>query len=592
MMAPHVRVPGPRIPLAAWPGAGEGIGAMTSAVRFVRFQSLSSTVAVQRTDFALVGTLYLMAYLTVDFFSYIRWFGDSGLAPWNPAIGMTVALLIRRGWIYGLWLFPAVICSEVLVRHEIDGWMAQVAVAGSVTAIYMIALMLLQRVWRADPRLERLRDLLSLLITALGATAAVSFTEAGILLFSRQLGADAFWPGVFRVWVGDMIGIAVITPLILRLVNSLGADRNPEREAIPAEAAFIAIALLIGACTWIVFGLDSTDEFKWFYLFFLPVVAAALRYGLTGACMALAIAQLAVILIMQWKNYPATSLTEFQLLMLVLTTTGLLAGVVVSERFKAEAAFRRSEMRLREQQAELVNVSRLKLLGEMGVAVAHEVGQPITAARAYVRAGERLAASGGDAVLPATDAMRQAIIQLDLAGSILGRIRGLLSKGRQHSEAIDLRVAIEEAVALARFEATRAGVKIVTDFGAVPAIVTADQIQVEQVLLNLFRNSFDALAAVPSSRRAVHVTVEMMADGGEVHVGVRDNGPGIPPDIAESLFKPFNSTKPEGLGLGLTISRTLVESWGGRLWLADTGAMGTEFRLSWPKDAVAEIQPA
>ena len=573
-------------------GAGEGIGAMTSAVRFARFQSLSSTVAVERTDFALIGTLYLMAYLTVDFFSYIRWFGDSGLAPWNPAIGMSVALLIRRGWIYGVWLFPAVICSEALVRHEIDGWMARVAVAGSVTAIYMIAIMLLQRIWRADPRLERLRDLLSLLITALGATAAVSFSEVGILLFFGQLAADALWPGVFRIWVGDMIGIAVITPLILRLMNSLGADRDTEREVIPAEGAFIAIALLIGACTWIVFGLESTDEFKWFYLFFLPVVAAALRYGLTGACMALAIAQLAVILIMQWKNYPATSLTEFQLLMLVLTTTGLLAGVVVSERFKAEAAFRRTEMRLREQQAELVNVSRLKLLGEMGAAVAHEVGQPITAARAYVRAGERLAASGGDAVLPATDALRQAIIQLDLAGSILSRIRGLLSKGTQRSEAIDLRVAIEEAVALARFEATRAGVKIVTDFAAASAIVTADQIQVEQVLLNLFRNSFDALAAVASSRRAIHVTVEMMADGGEVQVGVRDNGPGIPPDVAESLFKPFNSTKPEGLGLGLTISRTLVESWGGRLWLADTGAMGTEFRLSWPHHAAVQSQPS
>ena len=84
----------------------------------------------------------------------------------------------------------------------------------------------------------------------------------------------------------------------------------------------------------------------------------------------------------------------------------------------------------------------------------------------------------------------------------------------------------------------------------------------------------------------------MMADGGEVQVGVRDNGPGIPPDVAESLFKPFNSTKPEGLGLGLTISRTLVESWGGRLWLADTGAMGTEFRLSWPHHAAVQSQPS
>jgi C4-dicarboxylate-specific signal transduction histidine kinase len=272
--------------------------------------------------------------------------------------------------------------------------------------------------------------------------------------------------------------------------------------------------------------------------------------------------------------------------------TGLLTGAVVSERFRAEAAFRRSEMRLREKQAELVDVSRLKLLGEMGTAVAHELNQPITAARAYVRAGERLAAACGAAVQPAIDALRQAITQLDLAGSILNRIRGMLSQGVRRSEAIELKAAIEEAVALARFEAARARVTIETDFGAAPVTVTADPIQVEQVLLNLFRNSFDALATRDGARRFVHVGVESATDGSQVEVSVRDNGPGIPPDVADSLFKPFNTTKPEGLGLGLTISRSLVESWGGRLWLAETGSQGTEFRFSWPRHAAAQSQPS
>jgi two-component system, LuxR family, sensor kinase FixL len=562
---------------------------MTTAVRFARFRS--STAKIEWRDFILVGILLLLAYLSVDFFSNIRWFGDAGLAPWNPALGMILALLFRRGWIYGLWLFPATICSNVLVRHELEGLTAT-AVAGSVTAIYVTALVLLQRVWRTDSRLEHLRDLVSLLTTALGTTAAVGFSEAGILLYSGQLAAEAFWPAVFRVWVGDMIGIAVITPLILRLANSLDAERNPEREAIPAEAAFIAIAVLIGACTWIVFGLDSTDEFKWFYLFFLPVVAAALRNGLTGACIALAIAQLAVILVMQWKHYPATSLMEFQLLMLILTTTGLLAGVVVSERFRAEAAFRRSEMRLREKQAELVHASRVKLLGEMGTAVAHELNQPITAARAYVRAGERLAVAGGAAAQPAIDALRQAITQLDLAGGILNRIRGMLSQGVRRSKVIELRATIEETVALASFEATRARVTIITDFGSAPVTVVSDPIQVEQVLLNLFRNSFDALLTVAGMDRRIHVGLESAADGSQVEVSIRDNGPGIPADVAESLFKPFNTTKPEGLGLGLAICRSIVESWGGRLWLARTSPEGTEFRFSWPCHATAQSHPS
>jgi C4-dicarboxylate-specific signal transduction histidine kinase len=247
-------------------------------------------------------------------------------------------------------------------------------------------------------------------------------------------------------------------------------------------------------------------------------------------------------------------------------------------------------MRLREKQAELVHVSRLKLLGEMGTAVAHELNQPITAARAYVRAGERLAAAGGSAAQPAIDALLQAITQLDLAGSILNRIRGMLSQGVRRSEVIELRTAIEEAVALARFEATRARVRIVTDFGAAPVTVTSDPIQVEQVLLNLFRNSFDALARIDGEDRVVHVGVETAADGNQVEVSVRDNGPGIPADVADSLFKPFNTTKPEGLGLGLVLCRSLVESWGGRLWLARTDATGTEFRFSWPCHAAAQSQ--
>ncbi|HUL08679.1 MAG TPA: MASE1 domain-containing protein [Candidatus Acidoferrum sp.] len=565
---------------------------MASAVRFARLPALATIDRGAWAHFALTGLGILAAYLLLDFLSYVRWFGPSGIAPWNPAIGMSLALLILADWRYALWLFPAAVLSEALIRHGIEGWVPRLAVAAAVTAVYGGGAVVFGRLLRGDPRLERLRDLVALFVTAAGASAAMACAEAGLLVFFGEAEGAAAWLSLIRLWVGDMIGIAVITPLILRLATSFarGRDRDPER--IPAEGPLVGIGILICACTWIVFGLESTDEFKWFYLMFLPVVAAALRYGLNGACLALAVAQLAVILTMQWRNYAAWSLMEFQLLMLILTLTGLLTGVVVSERFRAEAAFRRSEMRLREKQAELVHVSRLKLLGEMGTAVAHELNQPITAARAYVRAGERLATAGGSAAQPAIDALLQAITQLDLAGSILNRIRGMLSQGVRRSEVIELRAAIEEAVALARFEATRARVRIVTDFGSAPVTVTSDPIQVEQVLLNLFRNSFDALARIEGEERIVHVGVETAAEGSQVEVSVRDNGPGIPADVADSLFKPFNTTKPEGLGLGLVLCRSLVESWGGRLWLARTGPSGTEFRFSWPCHAVAQSQRA
>ena len=165
----------------------------------------------------------LAAYLLLDFLSYVRWFGPSGIAPWNPAIGMSVALLIRAGWIYAIWLFPAAIVSEALIRHGIDDWAARVAVAAVVACVYTGCTVIFERVLRADPRLERLRDLVWLFVTAAGATAVMAFSEVGILVFFGQVEGDAAWLSLIRIWVGDMIGIAVITPLILRLTNSARA---------------------------------------------------------------------------------------------------------------------------------------------------------------------------------------------------------------------------------------------------------------------------------------------------------------------------------------------------------------------------------
>lgn len=278
---------------------------MASAVRFVRLPALAGIDLGARARFVLTGLAIVGAYVLVDFLSYVRWFGPSGIAPWNPAIGMSLALLISAGWRYAVWLFPAAFLSEALIRHGIDGWAARAAVAAAVAAVYGGGTVAFGRVLRGDPRLGRLRDLVALFVTAAAATAAMAFAEVGILAFFRQVGGEAAWLNLVRLWVGDTIGIAVITPLILRLSSSLAADRGLDEERIPAEGPFIGIGILICACTWIVFGLESTDEFKWFYLMFLPVVAAALRYGLNGACLALAVAQLAVILTMQWRNYAA-----------------------------------------------------------------------------------------------------------------------------------------------------------------------------------------------------------------------------------------------------------------------------------------------
>ena len=180
---------------------------MTSAVRFARFPALAAIDHAGRTRFVMLGVGILAAYLLLDFLSYVRWFGPSGIAPWNPAIGMSVALLIRAGWIYAIWLFPAAIVSEALIRHGIDDWAARVAMAAVVACVYAGCTVIFERVLRADPRLERLRDLVWLFVTAAGATAVMAFSEVGILVFFGQVEGDAAWLSLIRIWVGDMIGI-------------------------------------------------------------------------------------------------------------------------------------------------------------------------------------------------------------------------------------------------------------------------------------------------------------------------------------------------------------------------------------------------
>lgn len=240
----------------------------------------------------------------------------------------------------------------------------------------------------------------------------------------------------------------------------------------------------------------------------------------------------------------------------------------------------RSERRIDQLQAELMHVARLGELGQMGAALAHELNQPLAAIVNYLQAGRRLLQSVPDAPARIGEAMEKAAAQADRAGQVIRRLREFIARGETDRREENVNALIEEAAALALVGAKSAGVTTRLVLRPdLPAIVV-DKVQIQQVLLNLIRN---ALEAMDESAERVLI-VEAAAADGMVTVTVADTGPGLSAEVAQNLFQPFVTTKERGMGVGLSICRSIIEAHGGRIWASPRGGGGTTFAFTVPFD--------
>ncbi|HLK83161.1 MAG TPA: PAS domain S-box protein [Xanthobacteraceae bacterium] len=243
----------------------------------------------------------------------------------------------------------------------------------------------------------------------------------------------------------------------------------------------------------------------------------------------------------------------------------------LTERQKAEA-------RLQELQSELVHVSRLTALGEMASALAHELNQPLSAIANYMKGSRRLLESMSEPqAIIIREAMDKAAEQSLRAGQIIRRLRDFVARGETERRIESLRKLIEEASALALVGAKDRGVRVTYAFDPRVDQVLADKVQIQQVVLNLVRNAIESMEG--TERRDLVIGTER-GDDGMATVKAADTGTGIAPEIAGQLFQPFVTTKSQGLGVGLSISRTIVESHGGRIWAEPNPGGGTIFRFT------------
>ena len=246
-----------------------------------------------------------------------------------------------------------------------------------------------------------------------------------------------------------------------------------------------------------------------------------------------------------------------------------------------------TQQRLQDVQAELIFMSRFTALGEMASTLAHELNQPLTAGASFLNGARRLLAAGSAIdVSMVSSAIDEAADQMLRAGQIIKRLREFVSRGESDRQREDLRKLIEEASALALVGVKQTGTHVSFDFDVATGTVLVDKIQVQQVLLNLMRNAIEAMEG--SARREMVVSTQAL-DPETVEIAVTDTGSGIAPEILAKLFQPFVTTKRQGMGVGLSISRTIVEAHGGRLWAEPNPEGGTVFRLTLKRMAGEEL---
>jgi len=265
----------------------------------------------------------------------------------------------------------------------------------------------------------------------------------------------------------------------------------------------------------------------------------------------------------------------------ILGPTGALVEYVgtiidVTDRRKAEE----ERERLREAQADLAHVSRMTTMGELTASLAHEVNQPITAAVNGASTCVRWLTREDPDVGEAREAALGIIRNAKRAAEIINRIRSISKKGESKRQLIEIDEVIREIVALLSNEARRYSVSILTDIEANLPKVMADSVQVQQVIMNLIMNSIDAMKDVDRTRELS--IRSRLAEDRQLTISVSDTGVGLPSEQAAQIFDAFFTTKSHGLGMGLRISRSIVESHGGRLWAADNSPHGASLSFTLP----------
>jgi len=315
--------------------------------------------------------------------------------------------------------------------------------------------------------------------------------------------------------------------------------------------------------------------------FLLAVTVSTLFGGLGPGLVSVALSALAFDYFFLWRTFPPAHEPATLLRFAVFLVAALLITGLMEIKRRVEESRNRAEEALRQAQADLAQVNRVTTMGELTASLAHEVNQPIAAAVTDANTCLRWLTRDQPDVEEAREAASRVVKDAVRASEIINRIRSLFKKGAPHRELVDVNEVIRGMIGLLRSEATRYSISMRAELSEDLPQIMGDRVQLQQVLMNLMINGIEAMKNVDGPRKLA--VRSQRAEDEQLMVTVSDTGAGLPPQQADQIFNAFFTTKPDGTGMGLRISRSIVESHGGRLWAADNSPRGASFHLTLPK---------
>ena len=518
--------------------------------------SLNSTRGMPTPRYLTIAFIYLAAYVALDWLSFIDPLGEFGVTPWNPTTGLSIALVLAFGRPFIPWLFIAPLLADGLLRQfplPID---AELAVALIYGATYAAATWFLTRTDAGFSRsLQSKQDLIRLLVTAAIAAMAVATGYVSLLAMKSIISIEQVPRGIMQFWVGDMIGITVMTPFLLLLLSG--------RRIFPATPELLLPFALMICALFLIFGVPNTYRYQLFYPLFLPVIWVAVRFGLEAVTGVLVVTQVLLIAAVELSGHDDLSVTAFQILMLVLALTGLIVGTLVTEQ-------RNTQRELWLHREALGRASRVGTLGALAAAIAHEINQPLTAIGNYARVGRQALKREPIDHAGAARATEQIIEQVDRAAAVMRWLRDFIRAGESRFEVVSVDELIRRPQSVCRAELEEHGIQFETFISRDLPSVMVDRLQIEQVITNIVKNAVEAIAGIGCNEGRIQIQAGVEGDSFIV-ISIGDNGPGFEPMLLERPISPFTTTKTEGMGLGLSLSRSIIESHGGRMMLGGNG---------------------
>lgn len=519
---------------------------------------------------------FVLIYMTTYWLSDVFRLPETGSTPWNPEAGLAMAAI----YIAGLRMLPVLaithfLCLMLWAPYSTPFWTALLAAA------HMAAL---AGITQAGHR--ALADLGTPTTHAATRFVAVAFlatiASATLQMLISTLATDWSLLKILRfgmtVSVGNMVGIVTLLPVL----RGYPDFKRLSTILIPANSlTWLLFAMLLLTCV-LVFGFESLNQFKFFYLVFVPVIALAMLHGMAGGAISALAASISMIAVLALRNYGATDVAELQFLMIVLAITALLLGATIDERLRVHSENVAYLIRLRESEEALLRASRISLASEMAAAVSHELAQPLSAARSHIRALRRRLAQPKPNKQQLLSDIDAAVNQIDAAGTTIRNTRDFLRRGDNEKVSLKLAQVLQSSLELVRPELRRSNIQIEERGLANLPEVIGNRTQITQVLLNLVRNARDAMVDADSARRSIEVAASATMRPGFVEISVTDSGPGVAADVVPHLFSPLQSNKPEGLGLGLSLSSSIVLAHGGSLWHDAAFSPGARFVFTLP----------